>query len=135
MAQPLTIGRLAKAAGVHVETVRYYQRRGLIKEPSRPAGSHRHYSPSVVERLDFIRRAQQLGFSLDEIKQLLKVADGVERTRAIAIIDARRAALRDRMRQIAAMLRRLDRVVRKISAAPGRKGTSIVDLVREEAAR
>ncbi len=63
MNEELTIGRLAKAAGVNVETIRYYQRRGLVDEPYKPLGGHRRYAPSAVSRVRFIKRAQQLGFS------------------------------------------------------------------------
>ena len=75
MQEGLTIGRLAKAVGVNVETIRYYQRRGLIVEPNKPPGGHRRYSARVIEQVEFIRRAQQLGFSLDECKRLLDYAD------------------------------------------------------------
>lgn len=68
-----TISRLAAAANVHVETVRYYQRRGLLREPERPARGIRRYRQSDVSRLQFIRRAQLMGFSLDEIAGLLKL--------------------------------------------------------------
>jgi len=69
----MTISRLAAAAGVHVETVRYYQRRGLLEQPKRPVGSVRRYGADDVSRLQFIRRAQAIGFSLDEIVGLLEV--------------------------------------------------------------
>ena len=67
----LTIGRLARKAGVHVETIRYYQRRGLLAEPKRPAGGVRRYGDDAIARLGFIRRAQEVGFTLDEVKALL----------------------------------------------------------------
>lgn len=70
---PVTISRLAASADVHVETVRYYQRRGLLPEPPRPQGGVRHYGPAEVARLQFIRRAQTMGFTLDEIAGLLEV--------------------------------------------------------------
>jgi MerR family transcriptional regulator, mercuric resistance operon regulatory protein len=69
----LTIGALAAAAGVHVETVRYYQRRGLLTEPVRPSGGVRRYSADDAERLRFIKRAQAMGFALAEIENLLKL--------------------------------------------------------------
>ena len=72
----LTIGRLAESAQVNVETVRYYQRRGLLREPARPIGGVRRYSSDDVKRIRFIRRAQQLGFTLDEVTNLLKLEDG-----------------------------------------------------------
>lgn len=71
----MTIGALAKAGGVNVETVRYYQRRGLLTEPARPAGSVRRYGPEAAYRLAFIRRAQDLGFTLQEVKALLGLAE------------------------------------------------------------
>ncbi len=75
-AKPLTIGHLARAAGVNVETVRYYQRVGLVKEPARPAEGYRQYPPETVERIRFIKRAQKLGFSLKEISELLDLGEG-----------------------------------------------------------
>ena len=69
----LTIGRLAATAGVHVETIRYYQRRGLLAEPARPLGGVRHYDGEQLARLQFIRRAQTVGFTLHEIAELLSV--------------------------------------------------------------
>ena len=76
MNEELTIGRLAKMAGVNVETIRYYQRRGLVEEPSRPVGGYRRYASSAVSRVRFIKRAQQLGFTLEEIGELLRLEDG-----------------------------------------------------------
>ena len=72
---PLTIGRLAKVADVNIETIRHYQRKGLIVEPEKPLGGFRHYPDTSVDRIRFVKRAQQLGFSLEEIKQLLILGD------------------------------------------------------------
>ncbi len=69
--QALTIGQLAKKAQVHVETVRYYERRGLIPQPPRRWSGYRQYSQGDIARLQFIKRAQELGFSLKEIAELL----------------------------------------------------------------
>jgi len=68
MDRNLTIGRLARAAGVNVESVRYYQRRGLVAEPQRPLNSVRRYSEDSVKRIRFIKRAQDLGFTLAEMR-------------------------------------------------------------------
>lgn len=76
MAEELTIGPLARAAEVNVETIRYYQRRGLLKEPAKPSYGRRRYSGAVVSRVRFIKRAQLLGFTLEEVKSLLKLEDG-----------------------------------------------------------
>jgi MerR family mercuric resistance operon transcriptional regulator len=67
----LTISRLAREAGVGVETIRYYQRIGLLEEPPRPAQGYRRYPATTLARLHFIARAKQLGFTLNEIKELL----------------------------------------------------------------
>jgi len=76
MAEELTIGRLAQAAGVNVETIRYYQRRGLLDESYKPPGGHRRYTIEAVKRVGFIKRAQKLGFTLKEINDLLSLEDG-----------------------------------------------------------
>lgn len=72
----LTIGRLAKAAGVNIETIRYYQRIGLVKEPGKPATGFRKYTANIIEQIKFVKRAQQLGFSLQEISDLISIGNG-----------------------------------------------------------
>lgn len=72
----LTIGVFAKAAGVNVETIRFYQRKGLLLEPDKPYGSIRRYGEADVTRVRFVKSAQRLGFSLDEIAELLRLEDG-----------------------------------------------------------
>ncbi len=69
----LTIGQLAKSAGVGVETVRFYERKGLLAEPNRRPSGYRQYDEEVVNRLRFIKRAKELGFTLAEIKELLSL--------------------------------------------------------------
>lgn len=68
---PMTISELAQAAGVHIETVRYYERRGLLPEPPRQSPGYRAYPATMITRLRFIKNAQELGFSLAEIAKLL----------------------------------------------------------------
>jgi MerR family transcriptional regulator, mercuric resistance operon regulatory protein len=89
----MTIARLADAGGVGVETVRYYQRRGLIAEPPRPAGGVRRYRPEDVRHLRFIRAAQAAGFTLEEIGELLRLDATDDRPRAHQMAQARIAAL------------------------------------------
>ncbi|MER1968097.1 MerR family transcriptional regulator [Castellaniella sp. GW247-6E4] len=103
----MNIGRIAKLAGVNVETIRYYQRRGLIDEPAKPLGSHRRYPPGTVQRIRFIKRAQALGFSLDEIIVLLQPqgANGCAQVRElvqakIRSLDAQIDDLAKRMRAL-----------------------------------
>lgn len=106
MSATLTIGRVAAAAGVNVETIRFYQRLGLLAEPPRPPGGVRRYDVEFVARLRFIKRAQQLGFSLVEVQRLLVLEDpqscGKARSLAeekLALVEARIADL-ERMRGV-----------------------------------
>ena len=95
----LTIGTLAKAAGVGVETVRFYQRRGLLAEPPR-AGGIRRYAPADVERLRFIKRAQAAGFTLAEIGELIALDAGEDRPRARELAASRIAALDEKIAEL-----------------------------------
>jgi MerR family mercuric resistance operon transcriptional regulator len=95
-----TIGALAKAAGVGVETVRYYQRRGLLPEPPRLRGEVRRYGEEELRRLRFIRAAQAAGFTLAEIGELLDLSASDDRPRARALAQARVAALDDRIAEL-----------------------------------
>lgn len=102
-----TIGDVADAAGVGVETVRYYERRGLVPQPSRGLGSIRRYGGGHVSRIRFIKRAQALGFSLEEIATLLELEDGTDRRSIRRIASARLEDTRHRI----ADLRRIERVL------------------------
>lgn len=103
----LTIGGLAKAANVSVETIRYYQRRGLIPEPQRPSGGIRRYGATETDRLMFVKTAQQLGFSLNEIGDLLRLDDGAHCEEASALAERKLDDVRekiDKLKQIEAVL-------------------------------
>lgn len=99
----LTIGALAKSAGVGVETVRYYQRRGLLPPNGAQKGAFRVYGNDEVARLRFIRRAQTLGFSLDEVAELLALDEETDRERARAFALAKIADVESRIRQLEEM--------------------------------
>ncbi|HIE96395.1 MAG: heavy metal-responsive transcriptional regulator [Pirellulaceae bacterium] len=71
--KPLTIGKVAERAGVGIETIRFYEREGLLEEPTRSASGYRQFDEDVVKRLMFIGRAKELGFTLKEIKELLSL--------------------------------------------------------------
>ena len=92
-----TIGGLAKAAGVGVETVRYYQRRGLLPEPARPPGEVRRYGEAELKRLKFIRHAQASGFTLNEIGELIALDASDDRARARELAQARVAAIDEKI--------------------------------------
>jgi MerR family mercuric resistance operon transcriptional regulator len=98
----LTIGDVADAAGVGVETIRYYERRKLVSQPGRGTGAYRRYTDRHVNRIRFIKRAQALGFSLEEIGTLLMLEDGADR-RSIRRIAA--ARLEETRRRIADLQR------------------------------
>lgn len=106
----LTIGKLAKAAGVNVETIRYYQRIGLIAEPSKPVHGYRTYPADTVERIRFIKRAQELGFTLDEITDLLSLNDrDCDEARMIA--EHKQEIIQHRIDDLAAMQRELSKLI------------------------
>jgi MerR family mercuric resistance operon transcriptional regulator len=107
-----TIGGLAKAAGVGVETVRYYQRRGLLPEPARPPGEVRRYSDADVARLRFIRSAQAAGFTLAEIGELIALDRTNDRARVRALAAERVAALDARMAELKEAREALARLAR-----------------------
>jgi MerR family mercuric resistance operon transcriptional regulator len=92
----LTIGKLAAAGNVGVETIRFYQRKGLLQQPTRESG-YRHYGSEDVRRLRFIRQAQTAGFTLEEIKELLELDAGEDRARARELATGRIRALNDKI--------------------------------------
>ena len=115
MSRGYTIGQLAIAAGVNVETVRYYQRRKLIAEPKRPPGRARRYGGADAERLRFIKDAQRLGFSLSEVKELLNLLAPMacSKTREIAakklkFVDQRIRELEELRKQFVRLLAACD---------------------------
>lgn len=110
-----TIGQLARTARVGIETVRYYQRRGLLPKPARPLGGFRHYSPDTLDRLRFIKRAQQIGFTLREIGELFALGEGSCRdTRTLA--ESKLADIENRLRDLGAMRNTLAKLIRACRA-------------------
>ena len=112
MSQQITIARLAKAGDVGVETIRYYQRRGLIPVPRARAGSAvRTYEPAHIERLIFIRRAQAAGFTLEEIGELLQLDRGSDRSRVREMARERLVALDAKIEELNAAKASLTRLL------------------------
>lgn len=103
----LTIAALARAAGVGVETVRFYERRRLVPQPARQNGGYRRYSAKHADRIRFVKRAQDLGFTLDEIASLLELEDGTNRAQIRRIASARLSQIRERVKG----LRRIERAL------------------------
>lgn len=114
----MTIGALARAGGVGVETVRYYQRRGLLAEPAR-AGGVRRYDEADARRLRFIRAAQEAGFTLAEIGELLALDAGEDRARARELAKARVAAIDAQLAKLTAARAALEQLARRCAAGEG----------------
>lgn len=126
LASSRSIGAVAAEAGVHVETVRFYQRRGLLPEPPRPYGRIRRYGGADVARLKFIRSAQRLGFSLDEIGALLRLEDGTHCREAQRMAEQKLDDVRAKLHD----LRRIERALHRLVAeCGGRRGTIACPLI------
>jgi MerR family mercuric resistance operon transcriptional regulator len=129
MARDLTIGKVARAAGVNVETVRYYQRSGLVPEPPRPAGSVRRYSEETVARLRFIKRAQELGFTLAEIRRLLALGDPQSCAQARALAAEKLSLVRARIADLDRMGAVLESLVERCDAVRGKVACPIIQTL------
>ncbi len=118
--QSLTIGRLAKAANVNVETIRFYQRKGLMPEHDRPAGGIRRYGKVDGLRVNFIKSAQRLGFSLDEIADLLKLEDGTSCTQAQKKAEAKLLDVRAKLADLHRIEAALAALIKLCGASKGK---------------
>ncbi len=119
----LTIGKVARSAGLAIDTVRYYEREGLLQKPARTPSGYRQYPPDAVKRLQFIRQAKELGFTLSEIRELLtlKVAPGKSCADVRAHAEAKIADIEQRIAQLGRMKRALAKLA---NACSGRGPTS-----------
>jgi MerR family mercuric resistance operon transcriptional regulator len=115
---PLTIGRLAAAGGVGIETIRFYQRKGLLETPPRDVGIRR-YGSTDVRRLRFIRQAQAAGFTLQEIRELLALDASDDRARARDLARARVKALDARIAELKHARDALQRLARECAEDSG----------------
>lgn len=116
----MTIGSFAAAADVGVETIRFYQRRGLLREPVRRFGAVRRYDPADVARVRFVKSAQGLGFSLAEIAGLLQLEDGTHCDEAHAIARDKLETVRQKLTDLQTIERSLSSLVAACSSATGR---------------
>lgn len=130
----LTIGAMASRCGVNVETVRYYQRLGLLDTPRRPARAVRRYGEDAVRRLRFIRRAQALGFTLAQVAELLRLERVPDCARARRLAAARLADVEARLADLERMRRSLGALVRACAAGRDPRSCPIVEsLARVDA--
>lgn len=120
MSTTFTIGTLAEAAGVNLETIRFYQRRGLLPEPTRPQGGIRRYGDPDLARVRFIKSAQRLGFSLDEVAELLKLEDGSHCGQAREQGERKLADVRARLEDLQRIEQVLAELVARCHSARGR---------------
>ena len=133
MTTSLRIGDLAREAGVNVETIRYYQRIGLISTPERPLGGQRGYPPATADRLKFIRRAQQLGFKLEEIADLLKLEAGTDRASVRRIAGARLEQIRAHIADLTRMEAVLSHLLEHCAHTTGRHRCPIIEAIARPA--
>jgi MerR family mercuric resistance operon transcriptional regulator len=129
----MTIGGLATAADVHVETIRFYQRKGLMPEPQRPSGGIRRYTEADRSRLHFIKSAQRLGFSLDEIAELLQLEDGASCAQARAKAQVKLEDVRARLEDLRRMERALEGLVRQCGASRGKVRCPLIVALKDDA--
>lgn len=135
MTQQMTIGQLATSAGVNVETVRYYQRRNLLAVPDRPAGGIGRYAPSALTRLRFIKRAQSLGFSLDDVQALMSLDDGRACSAARQIGENKLADVRQRLQALRVLESALEDLVNRCSSTRRKVNCPLIEALMQPEGR
>jgi MerR family mercuric resistance operon transcriptional regulator len=128
----LTIGILAKRGGVNVETIRYYQRRGLLHEPSKPSGGFRCYPQESVKRVLFIKRAQSLGFTLEEILGLLTLDERKACLETRGIAAHKLELIEQKIAGLSKMRKSLARLVRSCDASSAGAPCPIIHLLADD---
>jgi MerR family mercuric resistance operon transcriptional regulator len=127
----MTIGGLAKAAGVNIETIRFYQRIALIAEPPKPPRGVRRYMESDIVRLRFIRRAQELGFSLAEIRNLLTLEQAQSCGAARALAAQKLEIIKSRLVDLTRMRGALEKLIARCDARRGKVACPIIESLAE----
>ena len=126
----LTIGVLAMTAGINVETIRFYQRKGLLTEPDRPHGGIRRYGDADVNRIKFVKSAQRLGFSLDEVAELLKLEDGTHCDEARGLAELKLIDVRSKLKDLQRIESTLDVLVANCCTARGRVSCPMISALQ-----
>ena len=132
MGSEMTIGKLAESAEVNIETIRYYQRCGLLNVPAKPLGGHRRYAPEQAKKLRFIKRAQGLGFTLTEIGGLLQLDSACACADTKELAERKLALIRQRMDDLAAMQKVLAGLVQQCSMRDGKANCPIIHVLTQE---
>lgn len=127
----ITIGGLADTAGVNVETIRFYQRKGLMPEPEKPYGGIRRYGAAELARVRFIKSAQRLGFSLEEIGELLKLEDGTHCDEARLLAEHKLVDVRQKLADLQRIESVLGELVARCCAVSGRVNCPLIASLQE----
>lgn len=127
MSPNLTIGGVARKAGVNVETIRYYQRLKLLPEPPKPPGGVRRYSEDAVSRVRFVKRAQELGFSLAEIRRLMRLGDPQSCGQARALAAEKLALVQARVADLLRLRGVLQELIGRCDRGGGKVACPIIE--------
>jgi MerR family transcriptional regulator, mercuric resistance operon regulatory protein len=127
----MTIGALARIVGVNLETIRFYQRKGLMPEPRRVDGAIRRYGATALARVQFIKSAQRLGFSLDEVAELLRLDDGAHCLDARALAVKKLVDVRERLADLSRIEQVLDELVQHCGSARGKVACPLIASLRQ----
>jgi MerR family copper efflux transcriptional regulator len=132
--ETLTIGRLAQEGGVNLETIRYYERQGLLPKPPRTTGGYRIFPKETARRLRFIKRAQELGFSLNEIRELLelRIKPGAKRVDMRARAEAKMRDIDHKIRTLQAMKKPLRQLTERCDGCGPLAECPILESLDEE---
>ena len=132
----MKISEVAAQAGVNIQTLRYYERRGIVEEPERTRSGYRQYPPDTVRLIRFIKRAQDLGFTLEEVEELLRLRDsqGKSRSEVRAIAEAKIRDIDQKLVRLKAILRALNSLV-EACACEQRPTCSILEALDDPKAR
>lgn len=130
-------GEIAAAAGVNIQTLRYYERRSLLREPPRTPGGHREYPQETVGLVRFIKRAQELGFSLEQVGELLELrnAPAGNRARARRVAESNLRSIREKVRRLSAMKRALEVLVETCACRVASLECPILEALEDETRR
>ena len=129
----MKIGALADETGVHVETIRYYQNLGLMPRPARALGSVRRYGIEAAHRLRFIKRAQALGFSLDEVKLLLDLSVGEHCAETRTFARQKRELVEKKISDLRSIQAALDKLIRACGSGSKGRGCPIIESLSADA--
>lgn len=131
-ADNLSIGAFAGSAGVNVETIRFYQRKGLLPQPNRPYGSIRRYGETDVARVRFVKSAQSLGFSLDEVAGLLSLDDGTHCDEARRVAEEKLADVRSKLADLLRIESVLATLVDDCCASRGTVSCPLISALQQQ---